>query len=74
MTECYHMRYGPDVCELCSEREKSMTLTLVGHNPPPCSNPNHDLPRHILLAPGTYEHVCPGCGVKQNIVIPEVKW
>lgn len=27
-----------------------------------CLNPEHNPPGNIVLEPGTYEHVCPGCG------------
>lgn len=28
----------------------------------PCRHPDHNVPSHIYLTPGTYEHTCPGCG------------
>ena len=31
---------------------------------PPCRHPDHDLPMHIMLPPGAYEHECSGCGDK----------
>ena len=28
----------------------------------PCLHLEHGPPRHIVLGPGTYEHICPACG------------
>lgn len=41
---------------------------------PPCRNPNHDPPQHIVLEPGVYEHTCPGCGQKQVFTIVRPVW
>jgi hypothetical protein len=30
--------------------------------PPPCYNPEHRPPTHMVYEPGIYEHTCPGCG------------
>lgn len=30
-----------------------------------CLDPDHNAPSMIVLPPGVYEHVCPGCGRKQ---------
>lgn len=35
-----------------------------------CRHPNHNPPNMIVLQPGEYEHECPKCGYKQNIIIP----
>lgn len=35
-----------------------------------CLNPSHNPPTMIVLEPGIYEHVCPGCGKKQRVVVP----
>jgi hypothetical protein len=38
--------------------------TLPFYAKPPCRHPDHDLPMHILLPPGSYEHSCSGRGNK----------
>ncbi len=35
-----------------------------------CRHPSHDPPNMIVLEPGVYEHVCPGCKAKKIINIP----
>ena len=37
-----------------------------------CLNPEHNPPTHIVLSPGTYEHVCPGCGKKTVFEVPQI--
>ena len=37
-----------------------------------CNNPSHNLPTHILLEPGEYEHKCPGCGKITSVNIPSI--
>lgn len=32
--------------------------------PGPCYHPEHNPPSMIVLTPGVYEHVCPGCGAR----------
>lgn len=32
-----------------------------------CRHPNHNQPEFVMLKPGTYEHLCPGCGKKSVI-------
>ncbi len=36
-----------------------------------CRHPEHSPHSMIVLKPGIYEHVCPGCGHKQNVVVQE---
>ena len=38
----------------------------------PCMHPEHEVPSHISLPPGTYEHECPGCHAKKKFVVPAV--
>lgn len=35
-----------------------------------CQHPEHNPPSMIVLEPGIYEHVCPGCGRKQMVIVP----
>jgi hypothetical protein len=28
----------------------------------PCMSPEHNVPMHIVLEPGTYRYTCPACG------------
>ena len=37
----------------------------------PCNHPEHNPPSLISLPPGTYEHICPGCGYKTVFVVPD---
>ena len=37
-----------------------------------CLHPEHNPPMHIVLEPGTYEHICPGCGKKEVFEVPLV--
>ncbi len=30
--------------------------------PKPCLSDEHEPPKHIVLDPGRYEHICPTCG------------
>jgi len=30
-----------------------------------CHNPEHDPPKMMVFEPGSYEHECPGCKMKQ---------
>lgn len=34
-----------------------------------CRHPDHDIPTMIVYTPGTYEHVCAGCGVKTYFTV-----
>ena len=40
--------------------------------PGPCRNPDHEFPSMIVLAPGVWEHECPGCGRVTQVVVPLV--
>lgn len=33
-----------------------------------CFHPEHNPPGYIVLEPGIYEYVCPGCGYKHQII------
>lgn len=39
-----------------------------------CNHPEHDPPKHIVLEPGIYEHVCPKCGQRKEVTIWDQKW
>ena len=39
-----------------------------------CRHPEHKPPGHIVLQPGTYEYVCPGCGHVTKVHVPLVTW
>lgn len=45
-------------------------LKKVGEVLPPCLNPEHNPPAHIVLEPGVYEHTCPGCGHTVSFTVP----
>lgn len=34
-----------------------------------CRHPEHNPPSMIVLAPGVYEHTCPGCKQVQTVVV-----
>jgi hypothetical protein len=36
----------------------------------PCFSPEHNPPSQIVLAPGTYEYVCPSCGERVVFTVP----
>lgn len=38
----------------------------------PCLNREHNPPGHIVLQPGVYEHICPGCGKKQTFTVHRI--
>lgn len=40
----------------------------------PCNNPEHNPPGHIVLKPGRYEYICPGCGHRQTFTVPSIMW
>ena len=42
---------------------------ISGPEPAPCMSPEHNLPLHIVLEPGTYEYTCPACGQKTTFVV-----
>ena len=35
-----------------------------------CRHPEHRPPTAMVYEPGTYEHVCPGCGARRVFVVP----
>lgn len=39
-----------------------------------CAHPEHDPPKYVVLKPGIYEHICPGCGRVLPINVPFVRW
>lgn len=51
-----------------------MSLVKIGDIKPPCMNPSHNPPMHIVLSPGVYEHTCPGCGAKQRFTVAGPYW
>jgi len=42
--------------------------------PAPCLHPEHRPPMHIVLEPGTHEHVCPACGHRTVLNAPSIVW
>lgn len=52
-----------------------MTLRKIADPPPRlCRSPEHNPPKMIVLAPGTYEHTCPACGYKMIFTVSPVSW
>lgn len=49
-----------------------MTIRKISgfDEPKPCYSSEHNFPSMIVLDPGVYEHTCPSCGEKQQVVIP----
>ena len=37
-----------------------------------CRHQEHYPPSHMVYEPGTWEHVCPGCGARHVFVVPSV--
>ena len=37
-------------------------IRKIADLPLPCTHPEHRPPMHMVLPPGVYEYVCPGCG------------
>lgn len=48
-----------------------MTLRKIAEPPKLCTSPDHHVPTHLVLEPGTWEHVCSGCGRVTVITIPQ---
>lgn len=48
-----------------------MPLRKIADLPLPhrCQHPEHDPPKMIVLKPGVYEHICPGCGAKKIVTV-----
>lgn len=42
--------------------------------PAPCNHPEHNPPTHMVLSPGVYENVCPGCGRVTVFTVQNVTW
>jgi rRNA maturation endonuclease Nob1 len=36
----------------------------------PCYHPEHNPPSAMVYKPGTYEHICPGCGNRIVFTVP----
>lgn len=52
-----------------------MTIRKISEPPaPPCRHPEHKVPAHIVLSPGTYEHRCPGCGARTRFTVHGAIW
>lgn len=34
-----------------------------------CKSPDHNVPSHLYLTPGTYEHTCDSCGLKKSFTV-----
>jgi hypothetical protein len=37
---------------------------------PPCNDPDHDPPKHMVFKPGNYLHSCPSCGRQLYFIVP----
>lgn len=51
-----------------------MTLKKIKDLQKPCAHPEHNPPSHIVLQPGVYEHICPGCGEKKTFEVARATW
>ena len=50
-----------------------MTTIKIAEPPkPPCNNPEHNAPTHMVWSPGTYQHTCPGCGESYEFTVPQI--
>ena len=49
-----------------------MSTRKIKDAPKPCLNPEHNPPSHMVYQPGTYEHICPGCGKKIIFTVLQV--
>ncbi len=58
--------------ELSAATGRQVLRKIADAPPLPCSHPQHDPPSAIVLEPGVYEYVCPGCDQKKTIVIREL--
>lgn len=45
------------------------TIRKVADLPAPCLHSEHYPPSMIVLAPGIYEHTCPGCGFSSRFTV-----
>lgn len=45
------------------------TIRKVADLPAPCLHTEHYPPSMIVLAPGVYEHTCPGCGFSSRFTV-----
>jgi hypothetical protein len=41
---------------------------------PPCHDPSHNPPTHMVYEPGIWEHECPGCGEKRTFTVQTSHW
>ena len=53
-------------------RREIVSIRKIADPPKICTHPEHKIPSHMVFAPGTYEHVCPGCGKKTIFTVPLV--
>lgn len=60
--------------ETMSKRMKQAGTRKVAEPRQFCRHPEHKPAGHIVLQPGTYEHVCPGCGQTTRFHVPLVTW
>lgn len=52
-----------------------MPTTRIGDPPEePCRDRDHNPPRYQYFQPGTYQHICPGCGESMIFIIPTWTW
>lgn len=49
-----------------------MILRKIKDSKKVCTHPGHNVPSHVVLEPGTYEHQCPGCGEKVVFEVPGI--
>lgn len=44
-------------------------LRKIADIAPPCRHPEHNPPGNIVLQPGVYQHICPGCGASNTFKV-----
>jgi hypothetical protein len=53
-------------------KQRYSGLRKIADAEPPCYHLEHNPPTHIVLDPGTYEYVCPGCDKTTKFVVPYI--
>lgn len=49
-----------------------MGLEKIKDAEKPCLSPEHNMPTHIVLSPGTYKYTCPSCGKSITFDVPAI--
>lgn len=60
-----------DSCQFYYDKNIS-GLKKISESKNICLNSNHEPPSHMVLSPGVYEYVCPGCKEKTIIEISNI--